>query len=334
MTGLAISLVIYELPEVLGTHGGGGHGGAEGGDEHHGGINGWTLLVGLVHDRRVRRRAQALAHAAVEADRPRGGHRGRVRDHRPDRTATSARACRSWAGSRCPTRCFPLLSADGIALALRFGYDLLITAARDRRRRIARQPAGGGRRGGRPARHRAPSQPPAGGAGLRQLRVVALRRRAASRTRRTTRCTAHHGGGRKLVSSVATTTTLVLLLLYGAPLLQLIPVAALSGDDAGDRRRPHRPLGGLDDRPRAPRPVRQRAHRQHRAGRAGRRRDDRLRAGRGRDHRAHPVDGPLPRGDEPVADPVRAHRVPRAARAASIRPSRRACCASRATGSR
>ena len=80
--------------------------------------------------------------------------------------------------------------------------------------------------------------------------------------------TTHHAGGRKLVSSLATTATLVLLLLYGAPLLQLIPVAALSAMmlviavGLIDR------WAGLDDRPRAPRPVRQRAHRQHRAGRS------------------------------------------------------------------
>src|SRR5262249_8497351 len=45
MTGLAISLVIYELPEVLGTHGGEG---AESAEAAHHGINGWTILVAVV----------------------------------------------------------------------------------------------------------------------------------------------------------------------------------------------------------------------------------------------------------------------------------------------
>ena len=105
------------------------------------------------------------------------------------------------------------------------------------------------------------------------------------------------------------------------------------GDDAGDRGRAHRPLGRLDHRPRAARPIRQRADRQHRAGHPGGRRDRRVRTRRRRDHRPHPVDGPVPRGDEPLADPLGARRAPRAARAASIRPSRRACCASKVTAS-
>ena len=45
MTGLAISLIWYEIPEVLGTHGGGG-GDAGAADAHHG-VNGWTVLVGI-----------------------------------------------------------------------------------------------------------------------------------------------------------------------------------------------------------------------------------------------------------------------------------------------
>ena len=60
MTGLAISLVIYELPEVLGTHGGGG---ADGGDGAHHGINALDVLVGAGDDRRVRHGPQAMAVA-------------------------------------------------------------------------------------------------------------------------------------------------------------------------------------------------------------------------------------------------------------------------------
>jgi SulP family sulfate permease len=43
MTGLAFALVVYELPEILGTHGSGEHAG-----DGHGGLNPWTVMLALV----------------------------------------------------------------------------------------------------------------------------------------------------------------------------------------------------------------------------------------------------------------------------------------------
>jgi len=226
MTGLAISLVIYELPEVLGTHGGGGHGGAEGGEEHHGGINAWTLLVGVVTIVVfvvVRKRWPALPSKLIGLAAgtaaafaitvlihgdvgPRVPFLGRI---------------------PLPDALLPVLSADGIALALRFGYDLLITA-------LAIAVVGsldsllaavGEADGPLDTAHHPNRLLVALGCGnlvssfFGGVPVAYSSHHAL---------TSHHDGGRKLVSSVATTTTLVLLLLYGAPLLQLIPVAALS----------------------------------------------------------------------------------------------------------
>ncbi len=174
MTGLAISLVIYELPEVLGTHGGGGEGGAEG--EHHG-INGWTLLVGFVTIVVFVDGAQALAILPSKLIGLAAG------------TAVAAVitiAIHADVGPRVPflgklpppDALLPLFSAGRrrprAALRLRPSRH----GARDRRRRLARQPARRSRRSGRPARHRAPSQPAADGAGLRQPRLLAVRRRA------------------------------------------------------------------------------------------------------------------------------------------------------------
>jgi MFS superfamily sulfate permease-like transporter/CRP-like cAMP-binding protein len=226
MTGLAISLVIYELPEVLGTHGGGGgdHGAVDGGG--HGGINGWTLLVGVVTIVvfvMVRRRwpslpskliglAAGTAAAVVITTLIHGDVGPRV----------------PFLGKiPLPDALLDAVTADGIALALRFGYDLLITA-------LAIAVVGsldsllaavGEADGPLDTAHHPNRLLVALGCGNLVSSLfggvpVAYSSHHALGT--------HHGGERKLVSSIATTATLVLLLLYGAPLLQLIPVAALS----------------------------------------------------------------------------------------------------------
>ncbi|MCC7325505.1 MAG: SLC26A/SulP transporter family protein [Burkholderiales bacterium] len=223
MTGLAISLVIYELPEILGMHGEGAPNAEAGG--HHG-INGWTLLVGLVTIVGfvfVRRRwpllpskliglaagtvaavvITALFHGDVG---PRVPFLGRI---------------------PLPDALLPLISADGIALVLRFGYDLLITA-------LAIGVVGsldsllaavGEADGPLDTAHHPNRLLVALGCGNLVSSAfggvpVAYSSHHALGT--------HQGGERKLVSSFTTTATLLLLLLYGAPLLQLIPVAALS----------------------------------------------------------------------------------------------------------
>ncbi|MEO8506724.1 MAG: SulP family inorganic anion transporter [Betaproteobacteria bacterium] len=225
MTGLAISLVIYELPEVLGTHGGGGeHGGEEGGG--HGGINGWTLLVGVVTIVvfvMVRRRwpslpskliglAAGTAAAVVITTLIHGDVGPRV----------------PFLGKiPLPDALLDAITADGIAVALRFGYDLLITA-------LAIAVVGsldsllaavGEADGPLDTAHHPNRLLVALGCGNLVSSLfggvpVAYSSHHALGT--------HHGGDRKLLSSIATTATLMLLLLYGAPLLQLIPVAALS----------------------------------------------------------------------------------------------------------
>lgn len=226
MTGLAISLVIYELPEVLGTHGGGGgeHGAAEGGG--HGGINGWTLLVGVVTIVvfvLVRRRwpslpskliglAAGTAAAVVITTLIHGDVGPRV----------------PFLGKiPLPDALLDAITADGIALALRFGYDLLVTA-------LAIAVVGsldsllaavGEADGPLDTAHHPNRLLVALGCGNLVSSLfggvpVAYSSHHALGT--------HHGGDRKLVSSIATTATLLLLLLYGASLLQLIPVAALS----------------------------------------------------------------------------------------------------------
>jgi SulP family sulfate permease len=223
MTGLAISLVIYELPEVLGTHG--GHG-ADGGDAAHHGINAWTVLVGVVTIVvfvMVRRRwpslpskliglaagtvVAALIIGLIHADvGPRVPFLGKI---------------------PAPDALLPMLTAEGVTLALRFGYDLLITA-------LAIAVVGsldsllaavGETEGPLDTAHHPNRLLIALGAGNLLSSVFGGVPVAYSSHHA---ITTHHAGGRKLVSSLATTATLVLLLLYGAPLLQLIPVAALS----------------------------------------------------------------------------------------------------------
>jgi SulP family sulfate permease len=223
MTGLAISLIWYEIPEVLGTHGGGVEGSA---DAAHHGVNAWTLVVGIVTIVvfvMVRRRwpsspskliglAAGTAVAAVitvvmHADvGPRVPFLGKL---------------------PLPDALWPLFGADGIALALRFGYDLAITA-------LAIAVVGsldsllaavGEADGPLDTAHHPNRLLVALGCGNIVSSLFGGVPVAYSSHHA---ITMHHAGGWKLVSSAATTITLVLLLLYGAPLLQLIPVAALS----------------------------------------------------------------------------------------------------------
>jgi len=219
MTGLAFSLVIYELPEVLGMHG-------EGGENAHHGINGWSLLVGLVTIVVfvvVRRRWPALpskliglAAGTAVAVLITGVIHGDVGPHVPFLGKLPV-----------PDALLPIVSADGIALALRYGYDLAITA-------LAIGVVGsldsllaavGEADGPLDTAHHPNRLLVALGCGNLVSSCfggvpVAYSSHHALGT--------HHGGDRKLTSSIATTATLVLLLLYGAPLLQLIPLAALS----------------------------------------------------------------------------------------------------------
>ena len=224
MSGLAVSLVIYELPEVLGTHAEAEQAGAE--EIAHHGVNGWTLLVALVTIVVfvvVRKRwpslpskliglAAGTAAAVVITVLIHGDVGPRV----PFLGKIPA-----------PDALLPVLTAGGVGLALRFGYDLLITA-------LAIAIVGsldsllaavGEADGPLDTAHHPNRLLVALGCGNLVSSFfggvpVAYSSHHALGT--------HHRGARKLVSSLATTATLILLLLYGAPLLQLIPVAALS----------------------------------------------------------------------------------------------------------
>ena len=224
MSGLAISLVIYELPEVLGTHGG-GEGAAEGAEAAHHGINAWTLLVGLVTIVVfvvVRRRWPSLPSKLIGLAAGTGvalvitlAFHGDVGPRVP-----------SLGRLPTPDELLPLFSADGIALVVRYGYDVMITA-------LAIAVVGSldsllaavGEAEGLDTAHHPNRLLVALGCGnlvsstFGGVPVAYSSHHALG---------AHHHGGRKYVSSFATTITLVLLLLYGGPLLGLIPVAALS----------------------------------------------------------------------------------------------------------
>ncbi len=230
MTGLAISLVIYELPEVLGTHGGGGgHGedvaAASGAAEHHG-INGWTLLVGLVTIVVfvvVRRlwpswpsKLIGLAAGTAAATLVTLVFHGDVGPRVP-----------SLGRLPLPDALLPLFSAEGVTLAVTYGYDLLVTA-------LAIAVVGsldsllaavGEADGPLDTAHHPNRLLVALGCGNLVSSLFAGVPVAYSSHHA---ITTHHAGGFKLVSSIATTATLVLLLLYGGPLLHAIPVAALS----------------------------------------------------------------------------------------------------------
>lgn len=223
MSGLAISLVIYELPEVLGTHGGGGEGHGEEAATH--GVNAWTLLIGLVTIVVfvvVRRRWPSLPSKLI------GLAAG---------TAVAlvvTLALHGDVGPRVPSlgrlptpdELLPLFTADGISLVVRYGYDLMITA-------LAIAVVGSldsllaavGEAEGLDTAHHPNRLLVALGCGnlvsstFGGVPVAYSSHHALG---------AHHHGGKKFVSSFATTITLVLLLLYGGPLLGLIPVAALS----------------------------------------------------------------------------------------------------------
>ncbi len=221
MTGLAITLMYYELPEVLGMHGGGG------GEEHHG-INYWTLLVAgvtIVVIAGVMRRwpglpskligiaAGTLVAIGIGLVAP-GVDFG---PHIPFLGTLPV-----------PDKVLPLFSQDGIDLVLRFRYELVVAALT-----IAvvgsldsLLSAVGEADGPLDTAHHPNRLLVALGCGNFMSSLfggvpVAYSSHHVLVT--------HRGGSRRILSSLATTATLVLLLVYGAPLLKLIPIGVLSG---------------------------------------------------------------------------------------------------------
>ena len=218
MTGLAFSLVYYELPEILGTHGEGGH---------HG-VNPWTVLIALATVASivlVSRRWPALPNkligiaagtavaVAITWFSPEADIGPRV----PDLGKIPA-----------PDALLPLFAADGLELALRYRYDLIVTA-------LAIAIVGsldsllaavGESDGPLDTAHHPNRLLIALGCGNLVSSAFGGVPVAYSSHEALLQ---HHDSGRKLVASVTTTATLVLLLLYGGPLLHQIPIAALSG---------------------------------------------------------------------------------------------------------
>jgi MFS superfamily sulfate permease-like transporter len=218
MTGLAFSLVYHELPEILGTHGEGGH---------HG-VNPWTVLVAvatILTIVAVTRRfpawpakligiavgtavAVAITTLSPAADiGPRVPFLGKIPE--PDALAL-------------------LFSRSGLELALHYRYDLIVTA-------LAIAVVGsldsllaavGESDGPLDTAHHPNRLLVALGCGnlmassFGGVPVAYSSHEALSQ---------HKGAPRAWVASITTTLALVVMLLYAGPVLQLIPIAALSG---------------------------------------------------------------------------------------------------------
>jgi SulP family sulfate permease len=218
MTGLAFSLAYYELPEILGTHGEGGH---------HG-INPWTIAVAVttiavivfvtrrwptLPAKLIGIAAGTLAAVVITTILPGADVGPRV----------------PFIGKiPAPDALLPIFS-NGIELAWRYRYDLIVTA-------LAIAVVGsldsllaavGESDGPLDTAHHPNRLLVALGCG--NLVTSAFGGVPVAYSSHEVLNPHHDGGGRKIVASAATTITLIVLLLYGGPLLQLIPIAALSG---------------------------------------------------------------------------------------------------------
>jgi len=222
MTGLAITLMYYELPEVLGMHHSSG-----GGDEHHG-INPWTALVAVVTIAvivTVMRRwpglpSKLIGIAAGTLVAVGIGLVAPAVDFGPRIPFLGALPT--------PDKLLPLFSREGFELVWHYRYDLVVAALT-----IAvvgsldsLLSAVGEADGPLDTAHHPNRLLVALGSGnfmsslFGGLPVAYSSHHALA---------AHGGGRRRMVSSLATTATLVVLLLYGAPLLKMIPIGVLSG---------------------------------------------------------------------------------------------------------
>ena len=218
MTGLAFSLVYHELPEILGTHGEGGH---------HG-VNPWTVVIAvatILTIVAVMRRfpawpakligiavgtavAVAITTLSPAADiGPRVPFLGKI---------------------PAPDALVMLFSQSGLELAYKYRYDLIVTA-------LAIAVVGsldsllaavGESDGPLDTAHHPNRLLVALGCGnlmaasFGGVPVAYSSHEALSQ---------HKGAPRAWVASITTTLALVVMLLYAGPVLHLIPIAALSG---------------------------------------------------------------------------------------------------------
>ena len=225
MTGLAISLVFYELPHILGTHGGGGHGE----EAAHGGWQPWTLMVALftiatvvVVGLRWPKVPSKLIGVAV------GTGISVVVAHFAHSVDLGPRLPELSNTLPAPDALFGLGSPAGLRLVYQYFYEILVAAAAiavigslDSLLAAVGEMDGPLDTGHQPNRLLIAlgfgnvMSGLFGGVPLAYSSHHALMEA--------------HAGGRKVLPSVATTVTLVLLLLYGRSLLQAIPVAVLAG---------------------------------------------------------------------------------------------------------
>ena len=218
MTGLAFSLVYYELPEILGTHGEGGH---------HG-VNPWTITVAV---------ATILAIVVVARRWPTWPAKliG-IAVGTAVAVAITTLSPAADIGPRvpflgklpAPDALAKLFSSDGIALALHYRYDLLVTA-------LAIAVVGsldsllaavGESDGPLDTAHHPNRLLVALGCG----NLVAASFGGVPVAYSSHEVLNPHPGARRAwIASATTTLALIVMLLYAGPILELIPIAALSG---------------------------------------------------------------------------------------------------------
>jgi sulfate permease, SulP family len=228
MTGLAISLVFYELPHILGTHAEGG--GEHGGGAAHGGWEPWTLLVALftianvvVIGRRWPKAPSKLIGVAV------GTVVSVILAYAFHSVDLGPRLPELRGRLPAPDSLFPLLSGDGLRLVYKYAYELLISAAAiavigalDSLLAAVGEMDGPLDTGHQPNRLLI-------ALGLGNVMSGLFGGVPLAYSSHHALVTHHDASGRSVMPSVVTTGTLVLLLLYGGPLLQQIPVAVLAG---------------------------------------------------------------------------------------------------------
>lgn len=226
MTGLAISLIVYELPEILGTHAGSGHADAA---THGGLMNPWTVLLAactigivlLVRRQWPKAPAKMVGVALGTGMAVLIAHLLPGTDMGPPVPALGG-------AIPLPDALFAMLSSKGFVLVSQFRYDLLITAptiavigSLDSLLAAVGETDGPLDTDHRPNRLLITL-------GLANI-VSALFGGVPLAYSSRQSLMSNRAGSLKVMGSVATTLTLVALLLYGAPLVQMIPVAVLSG---------------------------------------------------------------------------------------------------------
>jgi len=226
MTGLAISLVIYELPHILGTH---GEEGGHGGEAAHAGWQPWTLLVALftittvviigrLWPRVPSKLIGVMAGTTVAAIVSYFAHSIDLGPRLPALAASLP----------APDALFALGTTSGLKLASRHFYELLVAAlaiavigSLDSLLTAVGEMEGPLATGHQPNRLLI-------ALGLGNIMSAMFGGVPLAYSSHHALVDAHEGR-RNLLPSFTTTATLVLLLLYGHAVLQMIPVAVLAG---------------------------------------------------------------------------------------------------------